>query len=221
MPLFPADVPVDPDAPEARDWVVNELGKAPYQTAKPTLFDIISKAVSDWFSSLTAPSGAGFNAVVPLIVTIVVVGLVVAAFLVFGRPRLNRKSATAATGALFGADDRRSSAELRASAARAAAAGDFRTAIEELYRALARQLTERTIVSTTPGTTAQDFAARAAAAYPDHADRLRRAAGSFDGVRYLDARGDAEAYGELVALEQELRSRPPQHFEAVAKTAVS
>jgi hypothetical protein len=215
-----ADIPVDPDAPTAREWILKELGKTPYQTAKPTPFDVISKAIGDWLASLAAPSGAGFNAIVPLIVTIVVAIAVVAAFLVFGRPRLNRRRAADA-GVLFGADDRRSAADLRQSAARAAATGDFRIAIEELFRALARQLTDRTIVSTSPGTTAQDFAARAARAYPSHADALLRAAGDFDGVRYLDATGDAAAYSQLVGLEQELRDRAPERLLSVSGAPVS
>ncbi len=43
---------------------------------------------------------------------------------------------------------------------RAAEAGDFATAIAEMFRALARGLSERTIVMTSPGTTAHGFARR-------------------------------------------------------------
>jgi len=50
--MLPWDVPVDPEPPEARQWLVDGLSKPQYQAAKPTLFDQIAKAISDWFSSL-------------------------------------------------------------------------------------------------------------------------------------------------------------------------
>ena len=113
-----ADVPVDPDADTARDLLLGELGKPVYQEARPTWFDLASKAVGDWLASLRVPDGSGFSGLIPLVVVIVVVVLVLVAFLVFGRPRLNRRSQHSA-GALFGDDDSRSAAELRAAAARA------------------------------------------------------------------------------------------------------
>ena len=83
----------------------------------------------------------------------------VVAFLIFGVPRLNRRSRVA--GVLFGEDDDRGSADMRRDAAAAASRGDYATAIAELFRALARGLAERTIVTVTPGTTARGFAGRA------------------------------------------------------------
>jgi len=140
--------PVDPAPPEARDWIVNELAKPPYQAAKPTLFDQIAKAIGDWFASLQFGDAQGPPTLgIAVIVGIVVVGLVVA-FLIFGLPRLNRRSSVA--GALFGEDDARTATRIRADAAAAAARGDYETAIEEMFRAIARGLAERSIITTTP-----------------------------------------------------------------------
>lgn len=209
-----ADVPVEPGADEARDWVVGELSKPPYQAAQPTWFDRVSQAVGDWFASLRVPDGSGFGGLVPLVVVLIVVALIVVAFLVFGRPRLNRRS-TAPVGALFGADDTRSAAELRASAARAAEAGDLVTAVEEAFRALARGLAERTIVSTSPGTTAQDFSRRAASSFPAAREELGAGAVLFDGVRYLDRPASREDYDRIVALDRRLQNERPVALERV------
>ena len=37
---------------EARDWVLDELGKQPYQAAKPTLLDLIAQQILDWFGDV-------------------------------------------------------------------------------------------------------------------------------------------------------------------------
>ncbi|MGA1835518.1 DUF4129 domain-containing protein [Herbiconiux sp. 11R-BC] len=209
---LPAAIPVDPDAQQAREWLVNELGKPDYQAARPTWFDLVSKAIGDWFASLRLPTGPGLDGFLPLVVVIVVVALVVVAFLVFGRPRLNRRSGVPA-GALFGSDDQRTAAELRASAARAAAVGDFTTAIEEAFRALARQLAERTVVQTAPGTTARDFAARAGASFPPAAAELAACAVLFDDVRYLERPGTREGFDRVAALDRRLQAERPASLE--------
>ena len=197
--MLPWDVPVDPEPPEAKQWLVDELSKPQYQAAKPTLFDQIAKAISDWFASLQigsveGPPAFGFGVLLVLVVVAIVV-----AFLIFGVPRLNRRSRVA--GELFGEDDDRSSADMRGDASAAASRGDYATAIAELFRALARGLAERTIVTVTPGTTARGFAGRAGVTFPLAADRLMAAADAFDGVRYLGHAGSAEEYERLVVLE--------------------
>jgi hypothetical protein len=205
---LPGDVPVDPLPPEAKQWLIDELSKPQYQAAKPTLFDQISKAIADWFASLQFGDAQGppvfGNAV---IIVLVVAGLVVA-FLIYGIPRLNRRSSV--VGELFGENDDRSAADMRADAAAAASRGDYATATAELFRAIARGLAERSIVTVTPGTTAHGFAVRAAATFPNFGARLGDAATAFDEVRYLEHPGSVDAYESLVALESDLRSARPR-----------
>lgn len=130
---------------------------------------------------------------------------------------MRRRSAL--PSAVFGqVDDPRSALDLRASAQNAAAAGDFVTAIEEMFRAVARHASERTIVSTAPGMTAQEFASRAASAFPELAARLRDGAGIFDGVRYLDEEGSRQAFERIAALERELRDSSPVRLERIGST---
>lgn len=205
---LPVNVPVDPDAPEARDWLLDELSKDRYQATQPNLFD----QFADWLNRLLDGiriSGDGAGGPIGLIIVIAVIAaILVVAFLVYGRPRLNRRSTV--TGALFGDDDVRDAADLRLAAERAAASGDYTAAIVELFRSLARGLAEREIVHTYPGTTAREFATRAGRVFVDASGRLGEAAAVFDGVRYLDSAGTVEQWKALVTLERDLRSaRPP------------
>ncbi|TIH37859.1 DUF4129 domain-containing protein [Subtercola vilae] len=208
------DIPLDPSAPDARQWLIDELAKPEYQAAKPTWLDQAASAVRDWLGSLFVPSSGNLGGLLPVVIVTIAVGLVVAAFIVFGRPRRNR-SAAEPLEALFGVDDRRSSSQLRASAAAAAASGDYRTAVEELYRSIARRQSERTVVRVSPGTTAQEFAARAALSYPAEAGALVAAARVFDEVRYLGATATKAAYEQLAALERQLRDLAPVSREPV------
>jgi hypothetical protein len=207
----PIDVPVDPDAPEAREWLLDELSKQQYQAATPTFLDLVAQQILNWLQDaldwLSGATGDGPTTDVPvwlLAVLIPVVLILVLAFLIYGLPRLNRRSRV--TGALFGEDDVRDAVSLRKAAERAAAAGDYSTAIAELFRSIARGLAERTLVSTFPGTTAREFARRAAVAFPGEADPLARAALDFDGVRYLERVGTVEQWDAMVTLERRLRT---------------
>lgn len=203
----PLDVPVDPTAPVAQQWLIDELSKPVYQAAKPTLFDRVAKAIGDWLNSFQLGTVQGPPAFgIGVIIVIVLAGIVVA-FLIFGVPRLNRRSTVA--GSLFGEDDARDSARIRQDAEAAARTGDYSTAVVEMFRAIARGLAERTIVTTSPGTTAHDFAGRAGVAFPPLTNRLADSAVAFDDVRYLGRPGTAEQFATITALERDLRSARP------------
>jgi hypothetical protein len=206
--LLAAEVPVDPDADQARRWIVAELSKPEYQAAQPTLFDRVSAAFWDWLTSLDlSNTGVGRG---PLLVVgaVLLVAAIIAAYLIFGAPRLNRRSRV--SGALFGVDDDRDAAAMRSAAETAAGRGDWSVAISEMFRALARGLAERTIVDPSPGMTAHTFAADAGQAFPQQADRLEVAAAAFDRVRYLDQPGTEAAYRQVAELERELGATRPQ-----------
>ena len=207
-----AGVPVDPDAPEATRWLLTELAKPEYQQAKPSPFEDAVNHVLDWLNDLVNSLGGaqvpGLGGALPVVLIGLVVALGVVAFLVFGLPRINRRAA--ATGELFGDDDPRDAGTLRRDARWAAAAGDYATAVAELFRALARRLDERTIVTAYPGSTARDFARRAGGAFPAAADRLLAAASDFDGVRYLGQPGDVGQWARMEALEADLRDARPE-----------
>ncbi|HYI32534.1 MAG TPA: DUF4129 domain-containing protein [Glaciibacter sp.] len=208
------DVPVDPDAPEAQQWLREELAKAPYQAARPTWFDRLSQGFLDWLGSLTLGEGDGLEGWISLVLTVLAIAALVVAFLIFGMPRLNRRRQAAVT--VFGANDRRSAEEMRQSARRAAASHDWNRAVQEMYRAIARGLEERTVLKPSPGTTAHELAARAGAVFPAEADRLADAARAFDAVRYLGRDVGEPEFTAVAGLESELRSAPARGLPPVA-----
>lgn len=207
-----ATSPVQPDGPEGRQWLLDELAKPVYVAARPSWWDQLVNGFWEWLNTLEAPalSDGGIWLLVAGIV--VVTGLIVAAFLIFGRPRINRRSS--ARDGLFGADDRRSASEMRAAGASAAARADWASAIEEEFRAIARELADRTVVALTPGTTAHGFAEQAMLAVPVEGTGLATAARIFDGVRYLSEPGDENGYRDLTALGSRLASATPHFAEA-------
>jgi hypothetical protein len=203
----PLDVPLDPDAPTAQQWLIDELSKSEYQQARPTWFDTLTDQIANWFQSLSFGGIQGPPAF-GLLAIVVLVGIaLVLAFLVFGLPRINRRSRV--TGALFGEEDERSSVQLRAAAEAAAKRGEFEQAIADMFRSIARGLAERSVLTTSPGTTAHDFGERSGTAFPTLSAELRAAAVSFDDVRYLSKVGTRAQFDELARLEKRVRATKP------------
>lgn len=200
-------IPVDPDVPEAQQWLRDELAKAPYQAAQPTWFDRLSQAILDWLSSLSF-TGDGSSAWIPVVGALVGIAVLVAAVLIFGLPRRERRRQRAA--GLFAADDRRSADQMRRAAQAAAGAGDWSLASAEQFRAIAQSLAERTILRPTPGTTAHSVAELAAEAFPAERDRLREGATVFESVRYLGGTGTEAGYRALLALDAALVAARPR-----------
>ncbi|WP_104193162.1 DUF4129 domain-containing protein [Cryobacterium sp. Y82] len=213
------DVPVVPDAPEARQWLREELAKAPYAAARPTWFDRASQAFLDWLQSLTVNGDGNLKDWLPIVAVVLALTALVAGWLLFGAPRLARRRRAAPD--LFGTIDQRSSSEMRTAADAAASRGDWSLACEEVFRALARGLAERTVLSVTPGTTAHDFAARAQLAFPAFGRALALAADTFDRVRYLEQVGLEPDYRALAALEAELRAAAPATLAPLAEAGRS
>lgn len=205
-----ADVPpLIPDGDEARRWVEQELADPAYDIAQPTPFDRFAEAVGDFINSLfnTQVEGA-FGSWLALIAGIVVVGLIVAAFLIWGRPRAQVRG-SARVAELFGDDEARSASELRRDAEAHARRGEWDAAVVLRFRALARGLSERGVVETPPGTTVHGFARAASRAFPDSASALEAAAASFDDVRYLRRPGTADLYRPIADTDDEVgRARP-------------
>lgn len=205
------EVPVDPGAEEARELLLRELVKPAYQAAQPSWFDQLAAGFWEWLGSLFGSGIGGSPTLVLVVIVVVILALLVVAYFVFGPPRLNRRSS--AVGALFGDDDSRDAATIRRSAEAAAAASDWPLAIEEMFRAIARGMSERAILATSPGTTATGFATRATEYFPGQGTELTASARSFDEVRYLNRPGSAAGYAVVAELERVARSTTPR-FEA-------
>lgn len=198
--------PVTPDAPEACEWLRDELAKQAYLRAKPTPFDDAAAAVRRFFESLTVPQISGAGWVLIVIAAVVVAAVVVIAFIVYGAPRRRRRRA--APSAVFGDDDPRTAAEFRLVAAGARASGEWDLAVVAGFRALARALAQRTIISVVPGTTAREVAVRIGDAFTEQRYAAGDAASAFDRVRYLGrhaSKADADAVAALDAVLEHAR----------------
>lgn len=213
MIFLPLDVPVDPDRPEAHDLLQEELFKSEYVQAKPTWWDQFIGSITDWINGLTVGQAQGPPALALLVVIIVVAAALIITFLIFGLPRINRRSRV--TGSLFGDEDARTAAQMRAAGEAAAARADYATAIAEMFRSIARGLAERTILTTSPGTTAHEFGTRAALIFPQQYRELADAALAFDDVRYLDRPGTSAQYDLVDRLERQLRATKAASLEVV------
>lgn len=199
--------PLDPDAPEARRWVLDELAKPEYRAAEPTAFDLFAQAVRDWFADLFAGAGGLPTPALALIAVLVLAGLVAIGLLVFGLPRLRRRAG--APVPLFDDGDVRDADALRRAATAAAAARDWTLAVEERFRALVRSLVERELVRVHPGTTAHGMADAASRPFPERSADLESAAADFDAVRYLARPGTEAQYRRITALEADLATSRP------------
>lgn len=208
--------PLTPDPDEARRWVEQELARPEYAVAQPTPLDRVAQAIGDFLQGLLgARAPQGWNGLLAILVLVIVLGLLVAAFVIWGRPRLAARSRPRAAELFDG--DERAAAELRRQADERAAAADWDAAVILRFRALARALAERGLVDPAPGATVHAFARDAARAFPDERSRLDAAAAAFDDVRYLRRPGTAELHGVVAGADAALSAaRPAATTDGVA-----
>nr|WP_026249250.1 DUF4129 domain-containing protein [Streptomyces sp. LaPpAH-108] len=198
----PVTVPRDP----AREAARRELSKPMYHENDPSLFQRALDAFWDWLDRLfgraaTATPGGTLGLIV---VVLCVVAVLAALWWRLGTP--HRTPASAAP--LFG-ERPRTAADHRATAEAHAAQGHWNQAVQERVRAVVRALEERALLDARPGRTADEAAAEAGRALPDHADRLRSAARDFDDVTYGGRSATEETYRRLRALDLDVeRARP-------------
>ena len=206
--------PFVPDGDEARRWAEQELAEPRYDEARPTWFDLLARDVLRYLTDLFTPDGGGqVGPLALVIVCVVIVAALIAALIVWGRPRGSR-AVRAAGHSLLGERDDRSATQLRSDADRAARAGDWDAATILRYRALARGLLERDLIDPAPGATAQAIARDTAHVFPDEHAALRDAAGAFDDVRYLEHPSSEARYRALSALDERLAARHPEAVPA-------
>lgn len=203
-----AAIPLIPDGDGARELAEKELAKPEYQAAKPTLIDQWARAVVDFLTGLFTPQhAAGIGPWAAIVIGVVLVAALIVVLVTWGRPRRSRSRASGAQ--LLGSADDRSAAELRTDADRVARDGDWAQAIVLRYRAVARSLIERDLITPAPGATAQTIAREAAEPFPSEGAALHEAAVAFDEVRYLGHAGTAELYRALVQTDNRLRDLRP------------
>lgn len=203
----PAEPPLDPDRDEARRLLQHELDTGTYQ-----LQESVVSRVWRWFTDLL-PDLGGLGPL-PAWVTwtvlavVLVAVLAVLAFATRDRWRTTRLEQAVRPGAVL-EGTRRGTADYRAAARAALAAGDHGTAVVDAYRALAAAAIERTLLEDRPGSTAHEVALGLAPVFPTEAGPLASAADSFDAVRY-GARAATQAQArEVLDLEGRLQGTAP------------
>lgn len=207
--IRPIDDAFVPDGDEARRWAEEELANPRYADAEPTWFDLLARDIGRFLADLfSADNSAGVGPSALIIVSVVVLAALIAALIIWGRPRASR-AVRRPLGDLLGAGDDRSAAQLRSEAERSARAGDWDAATVLRFRALARGLIERDLIDPAPGATAQAIAREAAAVFPAESTAVHEAAVSFDDVRYLRHPATAERYRKLAALDDRMAALRP------------
>ncbi|SEF96402.1 protein of unknown function [Thermomonospora echinospora] len=207
---------------EARELARRELEKGIYRRDEPSWLERAWNNFNDWLNELfnraaepTAPgNGGGW---LSLLIILVLLAATVALVGWLMRGRFNVRSARES----LLADQPSTAKDHRSAAERLAEAGQWAEAIRERLRAIARDLEERVILDPRPGRTADELAAEAGAALPDHAEGLRTGVRIFDDVWYGDRPGTREGYAALVALDERLRAAKPKAIESGEPAGVS
>lgn len=200
------DAPVTPAPDEARELLIRELAKQPYQDAKPGLLQELFSGFLQWLEDVVS-SLQGLDANAGTLVVGLAVLLFIAAMIWIVKPRLDRRRRREAE--VFDVGLMHSADEHRTLAAAAAARGDWNAAVTEQFRALVRAAEERTVLEAQPGRTADEVAGRLGPAFPGHVASLRRTAALFDAVRYGNIPANRDGYRTVRELDTLLAAASP------------
>ncbi|MGX1546181.1 DUF4129 domain-containing protein [Streptomyces adustus] len=202
----------------AREAARHELSKSVYHQNDPGLVERALNAVWEWIGRLlaTASTATPGGTVGLVLIVLAVLAVLGALWWRLGTPR----RPTTSSPALF--DDRpRTAADHRAAAEAHAAQGHWNRAVQERMRAIVRSLEERALLDVRPGRTADEAAAEAGRALPEHADRLRTAALDFDDVTYGGRTAGERSYHRVAELDRDLESAKPDLATSAPSTAHS
>lgn len=210
------DIPVDTPRVPAREAAEDELSKPLYHENDPNLLQRAMDRFWEWIGDLfNSVAGSGVASPLGLaVIAVIVAALVAALWWRLGTPQRT----TRPKDALFESGPR-GAAEHRANAEEHATAERWNQAVQERMRAVVRSLEERAILDPRPGRTADEAAADAGRALPEHATALRAAARAFDDVTYGGRTADRQTYLRLRELDLGLESSKPQLSSATQGAA--
>ncbi|MFG2171411.1 DUF4129 domain-containing protein [Streptomyces niveus] len=210
------DIPVDTPRVPAREAAEDELSKPLYHENDPNLLQRAADRFWEWIGDLfNSVAGSGVTSPLGLaVIAVIVAALVAALWWRLGTPQ----GTTRPKDALFDSGPR-GAAEHRANAEEHATAERWNQAVQERMRAVVRSLEERAILDPRPGRTADEAAADAGRALPEHATALRAAARAFDDVTYGGRTADRQTYLRLRELDLGLESSKPQLSSAAQGAA--
>jgi hypothetical protein len=194
---------LEPTPPQAREWLKQELQGSDYQSS---WLDSAIRWVTDQLSSLVdgIRSLAGVSPFITVLLAVVMIAL-----LVWVLPRVRREPVAAAPEGAVLKDLTITARLYRDRAAQALRAGRYDDAVLDGFRAIAKDMSDRRVLDDAPGRTAHEVSLAVAPAFPDHADRLARAADLFDSVRYGHRRASADQAGRIHQLDAGLATTRP------------
>lgn len=205
-----ADVPLVPDADQARRWAQDELAQKVYQDARPgwaeQLLNLLERALGELLNSIGVADGR-----TGLAIAVAVMLLAIVAIIFIVRPRLNRK--TSGVAAVFSDSPFMTAAQHRTVARAAADRADLRTALSEQFRAIVRAAEERDVIVPALGRTAFEIAAELSLAFPTHSLALQHGADLFNAVRYGQQQPTLAMFEELAATDQAVAATSPRYAE--------
>lgn len=170
--------PLDPNSPDAQQWVRDELANGEYLT-EPSWW----QRFVEWFLSLFGGSGPALLPTWAVVLVVIVLVAVVGAVVLWRvRPETVTRHRAGPVAAMD--DEGLTAADYRSRVREATSRGDWDAVLLDSYRALAASAVERTLLTSLPGRTAHEVAVALAPVFPDHAEALASAASSFDEVRY-------------------------------------
>jgi len=197
---------LDPSPAQARDWLARELHGSRYRD--PWL-DSAIRWIGDQLRRFL--DGAGHLAGLSPVIT-VLLALAVIALLAWVLPKVRREQAAAASSGAVLEDVSITPAFYRGLAARAMREGRYDGAVLDGFRAIAKDMSDRSLLDDAPGRTAHEVSLALASPFPEHADRLVVAADLFDAVRYGHRQATAEAAGAVQRLDAELVTTRPSRL---------
>ncbi len=200
-----AEPPVLPGAEEARRWAAEELSQPEYRDAAPGWVETLWENFLDWLSTLDGSADAGST--VPSPVIGLVIAVIIAAAVIIAKPRLNPKARQVKE--VFEPEGELAAGDYRQRAETSAAAGRWGDAVVDRFRALVRSAEDRTILDPQPGRTADEVARDLALPFSTEGQRLDRAAGMFDAIRYGNRTADAGDYRAMASLDDALEALKP------------
>jgi len=194
---------LDPSPQQARDWVTQELRGPEYQS--PWLESAI-RWVTDQLSSLLN-AVRHLDGLAPVVS--VLIAIIVFAVLAWVLPRVRREPVVASREGAVLEDLTITSRHYRDLAAQALRDGRPDDAVLDGFRAIAKDMSDRRVLTDAPGRTAHEAGLALGSAFPGHADRLAAAADLFDSVRYGHRLASADQAGQLLLLDADLVTTSP------------
>ena len=194
---------LDPTPAEAREWLTQELHGSGYQRSW------MESAIGWVIRQVRRLLGAAGDLAGASPVFTVLVALAVIALLVWVLPKVRRDSRAPRSAGAVLEDLTITARTYRDRAAKSLREGRYDDAVLDSFRAIAKDMGDRTLLDDAPGRTAHEASLALAPLFPGHADRLARAADLFDAVRYGHRRATADQAGEIQHLDAELVTARP------------